>query len=303
MENTQEPNTQVENQEVQTPQEIQPQPEEKKSEFNLERIFKSVNEFVMACHDNFFEELELNAKTAFKLYYDLVIKVKETKNQQEHNSLIIGITKGFNDFFTEVAKYSGGDTNKFLDEASLLAVIPKKLVIKYKISDKIYIPISNIIRKADAEARVIIGQYLFSLDAQLNPTKEKVNQLVAIKKSKPKNPIADLLGLPQDSKQADGFGRILDKVVGSLENSGIDPENAFNGTANVMKTMMAVYQSGVFSELDAGFRSGELLDMKDPKSMANMNSMLHNFIDKAMPKEPPKEEPKKQPQPAEIPLD
>lgn len=280
-------------QEVQTPQ-----PEEKKSELNLNKIFKSVNEFVVACHDNFFEDLEATSKNSFKLYYDLVLKVKDTKNEKEHNSLIIGIIKGFNDFFTEVAKC--GDTNKFLEEASLLAVIPKKMVIKYKTSDKLYIPISNIIRKADSESKLVIGQYLFSLDAQLNPTKEKVNQLVVIKKNKPKNPIAEMLGLPEDSEQAEGFGEILNEVVGSLEKSNIDPENAFNGTANVMKTMMAVYQSGVFGKLDEGFKSGKLLNMKDPKSMANMNSMLHNFIDKAMPKDvtPPQKE-----QPEEIPLD
>lgn len=287
--------------EVQTPQEVQTTQETLKPEFNFGKIFRLVNEFVTACHDNFFEELEPTAKNAFKLYYDLVIKVKETKNEKERSSLIIGIIKGFNDFFSEVAKFSGGDTNKFLEEASLLAVIPKKMIIKYKISDKIYIPISNIIRKADSESKLVIGQYLFSLDAQLNPTKEKVNQLVAIKKSKPKNPIAEMLGLPEDSEQAEGFGEILNEVVGSLEKSNIDPENAFNGTANVMKTMMAVYQSGVFGKLDEGFKSGKLLNMKDPKSMANMNSMLHNFIDKAMPKEPPKEVPKEQPE--EIPLD
>jgi hypothetical protein len=269
-----------------------------KSELNLERIFKLVNEFIVACHDNFFEELEQTSKTAFKLYYDLVIKIKETKNDKERSTLITGIIKGFNDFFSEIAKYSGGDTNKFLEEASLLAVVPKKTIIKYKTSDKLYIPISNIIRKADSDSKLVIGQYLFSLDAQLNPTKEKVNQLVAIKKSKPKNPLAEMLGLPEDSEQAEGFGEILNDVVGSLEKSGIDPENALNGTGNVMKTMMAVYNSGVFGKLDEGFKSGKLMNMKDPKSVANMNSMLHNFIDKAMPKEapPPKE-------PEDIPLD
>lgn len=289
--------------EVDLPVEIK-NPTETKPEINLNKIYLSISEFVNSVHEHYFETLEETNKNAFKLYFDLFTKISNTTNEKEKNTLITGVIKGFSDFYNEVAKYSGNDTNKFLEVSSLLAVIPKKTVIKYKVSEKIYIPIANIIRKADDESKMVIGQYLFSIDVKISPTKEKMNQLSVIKKQKKKNPMAELLGLPADSEQADGFGEILDDVVGSLEKSGIDPENAFNGTGNTMKTFMAIYQSGVFSKLDEGFKSGKLMNMKDPKSMANMNSMLHNFIDKAMPvNQPPPQPTEIKPSPDDIPLD
>lgn len=283
--------------------EISTEPQIEKTEYNPERIFKFIEELVTNMYEHYFSELENNNKDGFEHYYNLVKKIKTTNDVKERSALINGMIIGFNNFLTEMGKYSGNDTSKLLEVSTLLAIIPRKLNIKYKTSEKIFIPISTIIRKADEESKLAIGQYIFSIDAKLNPSKEKINQLSIIKKQKKKSPIEELLGLPEGSEQAEGFNEILIDIVDSLENSGIDPKNAFNGPANTMKTGMAIFNSGIFTKLDQGFKSGKLLNVKDPKSNENMRKMLHNLIDKGLAPQAEEEQPKVQKQPDDIPLD
>lgn len=272
----------MENTNESTPTENRPEnsssPSEPVTKINLKKVFATINEFVVNAYEQFGSQLEPANKEAFKMYFELIKRVTTAKDPKESEQLTAGIIYGFNEFFSEILGV-GKTSSKFLEVASLLAVIPKKSIIKYKKSDKLFIPISSIIRKADDETKLVLGQYLYTIEALTHPTKEKINQLAVIKKSKPRNPLTEMLGIEEGSDQANFMSEILNDVVKTIDESGMDPNTAMDGN-NLPVLLMSLYSSGAISKLKDGFESGKIVDFKDPKSVNNMKNMMKNFIDK-----------------------
>ena len=207
------------------------------------KAFNSITEFV----NDLWEVFGIRSKvTPLALYKRLIEHIKFTDEE--------AIMKAIQPFSSFVKRYNSAIISGNLDE------IPRGEIIRYGENNKIVIEIQKFIYKGDNETKTIIRQYLLTINAILNPSKEAIDELEKKRST---------LGL-DDSYESNFLTNVMDKAKTSMQD--IDTENPSVALASLA-------QSGVIQELFSGLQTGMASgEMDFGKLVGSMQGALGNLM-------------------------
>lgn len=205
------------------------------------KAFNSITEFVNDLWEVFGEKSKV---TPLALYKRLIEHIKFTDEE--------AIMKAITPFQTFVKKYNSIIISEELDK------IPRGETIQYGENKKIAIEIQKFVYKGDNETKTIIRQYLLTINAILNPSKEAIDELEKKK-----------LGL-DNSPESDFLTNVMNKAQSSMQDINTDDPKV---------AMLSLAQSGVIQDLFSGLQNGMASgEMDFGKLVGSMQGALGNLM-------------------------
>lgn len=212
----------------------------KTPESNQQEAFSSIKLFV----EDLWEVYGTKTVTPLACYKRLIDKA-----DGNDPTVVQKFTESFILFFDRYANYIYADD---LDK------IPDGTQINFGDGKKAFILIKVFIKKAQKDVKESIRQHLLTISGLLQP--EKIIERTP----------SDELGIDTSTTEGKFIGNILTKAKKNMENVNID---------NPMQATMALFQSGIMSDMIAGLQNGvENGNMDLGKMMATMQNAMSNMM-------------------------
>ncbi len=185
--------------------------------------FNAVKSFVDEMWETFGDPKKITKLALYRRLIDL-IKIDDSESV---NKVVSGFKKFVYTYEKEIL-------------ANELDKIERGSKIKYGNSDNVYLEIQKYIYQADLDVRECIRRHLITISAIIDPKKEKIEEL---------EKAIDRLDLDDGTVEGKFISDIMHKTKDSMEN--ID-------TSNPMTAITGLLNSGIITDMVAGFGSGNM---------------------------------------------